>query len=161
MPCNTSNHGNRWKASLAFSIHLAKTIQGGGGLQAPEKLEGEFIGEKHGGGHGESSDCIHCGPAEEHLQREGWRTIRSCRYCALIECSSNDKVISGLHYWCALLSYLKSSVTCQANTSKQTLNFHRGIFYIISFRYLIVCVLFNVALEAFFPSDKHRLSIIN
>lgn len=47
-----------------------------GGLQAPEKFERKFVGEKHGRRHRESSNGIHCGPTKENLQRENNDSVR-------------------------------------------------------------------------------------
>lgn len=36
-------------------------------LKAPEELQGEFIGQKHGGAHWEASDGVHGRSTEENL----------------------------------------------------------------------------------------------
>lgn len=41
-----------------------------GVLKTPEKLQGQFVGQEHGGAHGETSDGVHRHSPEENLQEK-------------------------------------------------------------------------------------------
>lgn len=46
-------------------------------LEAPEELQGEFVGEEHGGAHGEASNGIDWRSAEENLrQKDVWENFK-------------------------------------------------------------------------------------